>query len=497
MTTGNGQSGVAEIEGAVAQFIEEHGLLPKGAPVTVAVSGGGDSVALLHILSGLAAAGARYRLSVAHLNHQLRPGAAEEDEAFVRRLAGTLRLPYRGEARDVKAIARERRLNLEAAARAVRYEFLEHAAEELGAGFVAVGHTRDDKLETVLWRLQRDDDLHHLAAMAPSRPIREGSEVVLVRPSLAVGRQALRDYLRARGVPWRTDHTNRELSRTRNRIRHQLLPVLREKLGEEYLAGVLELAGEVGALDRQVRTTVDDLLAKVARRSEQGLFLPVAWLQQLPEEFRGAVLYRALREVELLLAPPGRFLDSRLTRHHVAAVQAAVGAGGPVLVDQLPGDLVAEVTGTELHLGGRREEQAPPVVAARPLPQGDGRVNVPELGLQVAVRELLRHDLDWQAWLRTKARAEDMLDAEALRPRSELVLRTRRPGDRFHPLGAPGGRKLKDFFIDHKVPRGRRDCTLLLARGSEVLWVAGLAVSDRVKVHARSGRLLHVAVGAK
>ncbi len=492
MTSTDSGVQLSDLEQAVARYIERERLLPPKARVSVAVSGGSDSVALLHVLLGLARAGAGYQLSVAHLNHLLRPGDAERDEAFVRRLAESLSLPYLSEARDVRAIARERRLNLEAAARAVRYEFLEQAARRLGAQFVATGHTRDDQLETILWRLHRSDDLHGLAGVPVSRPIREGSSIVLVRPLLEVSRQALQDYLSARQVPWQTDHTNRDLARTRNLIRHRLLPIVRNRLGEGYLQDLLDFAARVGQVDRRGRELIEHQLASHAERSERGLALPVDWLRSLPEHFRYAVLYRALRQAELELAPPGRFLDSTLTHAHVRAVARAVEAGGPVLVDQLPGDLVAERTDSELFIGRRIAKPSAPSVAPRPLPVDDGAMEVPELGLRVAVRLLDRSRLDWESWLRRKQPGEEMLDADAVGPRKGLVLRTRRPGDRIEPLGAPGEKTLKKFLIDRKVPRPQRDRTLLLARGNEVLWVVGLAISDHVKVTPPTRHVLHL-----
>jgi len=496
-----------DLEEAVARFLDRQGLLHRGARVTVAVSGGSDSVALLHALVALARGGADYRLSVAHLNHRLRPGDAERDQAFVAGLARGLDLPYRGEARDVRALARERRLNLEAAARAARYEFLERAAWELGADFVAVGHTRDDQLETILWRLHRSADLDGLAGIPASRPVREGSSVTLVRPLLEVSRQALQDYLAGRHLPWQSDHTNRDLTRTRNLIRHRLLPAVRGRLGEAYLEGLLEFADEVGQINRRGRELVEQQLESHAKRSEWGLALPVEWLRELPEPFRSALLYRALRQVELALAPPGRFLDSRLTRRHVQGVARAVDRSGPVFIDQLPGDLVAERTDDELIIGEKRGRDSlrssrdrrgkglkPLVRPGRALPEDDGVVDVPELGLRVFVRRVTRSEVDWDSWLRKKEPTEEMLEADAVGPRRDLVLRTRRPGDRFHPLGAPGGRRLKKFLIDRKVPRSERGRTLLLARGGEVLWVAGIAVSDTVKVGAHTQHFLHLRV---
>jgi tRNA(Ile)-lysidine synthase len=526
---------LADPEEAVARFIAEESLLPAGARVTVGVSGGGDSVALLHILLTLARAGAGYQLSVAHLNHQLRPGSAEADEAFVRELATQLDLPCCCEARDVRAAARERRLNLEAAARAVRYEFLEEVAQKQGSQYVATGHTRDDQVETILWRVQRSSDLHSLLGIPPSRPIREGSPITLIRPLLTVSREALRAYLSGRHVPWRTDETNLDLTRTRSRIRHRLLPRLREQLGEAYLESLLRLARRVAQLNRQGEQLAEHLLAGNLREDTGELALPLVWLRELPPDIAALLLHRLLRKAELAGAPPGRFLDTALTRRHVQAVLEAVSLDRPRRLAQLPGGLVVECTGEELcirwglpapalQLGGTGTRSVsarapvPPAAGAsavppRPLPAGDGTVAIPELGLQVVVRALARSEVDWEDWLRRKGPLEELVDADALTPTRDplpsppplvegqgeggpaseaLLLRTREPGDRFRPLNGPGERKLKEFFIDRKVPRRERSRTLLLARGKAILWVVGFGPSDDVKVRAESQRLLHL-----
>jgi tRNA(Ile)-lysidine synthase len=524
-----------DLKETVARFIAEEKLLPPGARVTVAVSGGGDSVALLHILLALARAGVDYQLSVAHLNHQLRPGAAEADEAFARELAGRLHLPCHCEARDVRAAARQRRLNLESAARAVRYEFLEGAARKQGSLYVATGHTRDDQVETLLWRVGRGSDLHSLVGIPPSRPIREGSAITLIRPLLTVSREALRDYLAGRHIPWRTDETNLDLSRTRSRIRHHLLPRLREELGEAYLESLLRLARRLAQLNRQGEQLAAHLLVGNLREDKGALALPVAWLRGLPPDIAASVLYRVLRKAELAGAPPGRFLDTALTRRHIQAVLEAVKLGRPRFLAQLPAGLLAECRGEELRIswtscrlggtGTRSVSARGPVlhpaaadaVPPRPLSAGDETVAIPELGLQVVVRGLARSEVDWADWLRRKSPLEELVDADRLTPKSDhlpcppprgegkgeggpaseaLLLRTREPGDRFRPLNGPGERKLKEFFIDRKVPRRERDRTLLLARGKEVLWVVGLGPSDDVKVRAESQRLLHLRVEA-
>ena len=298
-------------------------------------------------------------------------------------------------------------------------------------------------------------------------------------------------------------------------------------MGEAYLESLLRLSRHAAQLNCQTSHLVADALAQHLRWEEGRLTLSLACLRGLPPDIAGLLLYRVLRKAELAGARPGRFLDSALTGRHIQAVLKAVYLDRPRLLAQFPRGLVVECTGEALRISiwpgracrpgfphGRTRPAVPHSGAAdsvlpRPLPPADGTVAVPELGLQVVVRALARSEVDWEDWLHRKSPLEELVDADALSPGSAplpsppplgeggrapegLLLRTREPGDRFRPLNGPGERKLKEFFIDRKVPRAERDRTLLLARGKAVLWVAGLGPSDDVKVHPQTQHLLHL-----
>jgi tRNA(Ile)-lysidine synthase len=209
-------------------------------PIVVAVSGGADSVALLRALAEFAPPGG---LIVAHLNHQLRGPESDADTAFVADLLPDL--PHFVERIDVAAAAK--RANLEATARQVRYDFLAAVARRTGANVIATGHTRDDQAETVLHRLIRGTGLRGLRGIAASRELEHG--IRLIRPLLTVSRQDVIAYLRSIDQPWREDATNADTAFTRNRIRHELLPLLRSynPAIEDALARTAMQANEVFA----------------------------------------------------------------------------------------------------------------------------------------------------------------------------------------------------------------------------------------------------------
>ncbi len=248
----------------VARSLERLG---AGGGLVVAVSGGADSVALLRGLTDL---GGR-PLVVAHLNHGLRGAESDADEAFVHGLCGSLGVALRCERADVAARARDVRGNLEATARAIRYDWLAGVAREAGLGFVATAHTADDQAETVLHRLLRGSGLQGLRGIAGRRALAPGVEVV--RPLLEVTRSEVLAYLEERGQPFREDSSNRDLSLTRNRIRHELLPHLAGRYNPEVAKALGRLAAQAQEVHAVQEGEARRLLAEVELPRAGGLLV--------------------------------------------------------------------------------------------------------------------------------------------------------------------------------------------------------------------------------
>ncbi|MEX0865821.1 MAG: tRNA lysidine(34) synthetase TilS [Pirellulales bacterium] len=289
-----------------------------GVPVVVAVSGGGDSVALACAMAALRGhiAEPRQPLVLAHLNHGLRGNAAEEDARFVARLADDLGLPCELGRVDLPALAQQAGDGLEAAARAARYAFFEQVAERYSARYVATAHTRDDQVETILHRIVRGTGLRGLAGMPRARSL--NSAVTLIRPLLAVRRDELRAYLQAIQQAFRHDATNDDARFTRNRLRNELLPLLRRDYNErvdEALWRLGEMSSEAGELvERQLadwRQTLEievtgntvSLTCDALRRQSPYLvreLLRLLWQEQgWPEQAMGHAQWEALARLAL------------------------------------------------------------------------------------------------------------------------------------------------------------------------------------------------------
>jgi tRNA(Ile)-lysidine synthase len=245
-------------------------LSADGSAVVVAVSGGSDSVALVHLLNDAYRAGAGPPLRLAHLNHRIRGGESDRDALFVRELADSLILPVTVGECDVPSAAKERRISIELAARECRYEFLERVARESCARCVALGHTADDQVETIFHNLLRGAGIHGLAGMPRTRPIAPGSDVRIVRPLLDCSRQALMNFLASRNQPWRTDHTNLDTTYTRNRIRHRLIPALVDSW-PDLRDDLADFTRELSALDTLLNSIASEWLDARAGAASSGV----------------------------------------------------------------------------------------------------------------------------------------------------------------------------------------------------------------------------------
>lgn len=388
--------------------------------VLVALSAGPDSTALLAALAALRAAGELSRLSAVHVDHGLRSGAAEDGHAAEVTCRG-LGVPL------TRVRVSVPHGNVQAQARRMRYEALEVEAARAGATRIATGHTRTDQAETVLLRLLRGAGARGLAGIPPRRG-------KIVRPLLDRSRPEVLAYLRAQGLAWREDPSNASPRFARNRVRHELVPVL---------AALAPAAERAIARSADLLRADEHALAARARDASDASGADATRLRAEPVAVRRRIIRRLWRAV----AGEG----GELGAEHVEAALRRLRRGG-VWRLSLPGSVELR------HRGGRIE--AIPAVQRTEAPAftpllvpGPGRYAVPPRGVMVRLSTRRPELLAWP-----------------------LELRARRPGDRFRPAGGAGGKKLKAWLIDRKIPRERRDTLLVLAHGGTVLAIPELGV---------------------
>lgn len=433
----------------------------------MAVSGGPDSLCLLHLLKTLAPE-LKLRLVVAHLNHCLRPEAFRESTG-VAEIAASWSLPFETKAVDIRSYKKEYRLSEEEAGRRARYSFLFDTARKYKASVIALGHHLDDQAETVLLNVLRGSSVDGLAGILPKR-IRAGLK--LVRPLLCLRRIEIEKYCSKYNLHPYTDSSNLETDYTRNKLRLELIPYLEKKYNPKIRETLISLAS-LAAADRQfLNYLARKQLTKIAGISNKDLCIGLRQLRLMPLALRGRILRLALR----------RFIPlKKIKRVHIDQLVDLAEQGRPGRQAVLP--------------GGIRVYHAYDHLVIKPL-QGIIKMNFLQVTLNVPGTTVIGRDSAINArivlpselnWPPPANRA--YLDYGKLSS-SSLTVRMRRPGDRFYPQGAPGSKKLKSFLIDRKIPSYRRETLPLVTCGDEIIWVVGLRIAHPFRVTGHTGQVL-------
>ena len=450
----------------VRRTIADYRLAPPGTRVVAAVSGGSDSIALVHILHELDAAGDLRLVGLVHFNHQLRDAAAA-DERFVREAAEQLAVPVFVERDDVRARAAREKRSIEDAARAARYECFGRARAQFDADAIAVGHTRDDQAETFLLRLLRGAGSRGLGGMYP----RNGH---VIRPLLDCGRDDLRAWLRERTIAFVEDETNADVSIPRNRIRADLIPLLQSRFNPaivDVLAGEADLAREAWAM---LEASANEIEGRIVKPTTNGFVIDLSGAVGFAPALRRVVLWRTMSR-----AANGRPVGFE----HVAAAMRLMEADGPRRLDA-PGHRLERIGPTLVLTGGPpAHHEASPNLFRYPL-SIPGEVELAEAGCVMSAEESVSAG--------SEARPGDPgaiigrgLVAIVRRDlcHGSLAVRNRRPGDRFHPPGLSGRKKLQDLFVDRKVHRNDRDrVPIVVDAADRIVWVAGFGIDEAFQV---------------
>jgi tRNA(Ile)-lysidine synthase len=457
----------------VRRAIQRHHLLVPGETVVVGVSGGPDSLCLLHVLRELSPE-LSLSLHVAHLNHRMRGEDADVDAAFVAALAASWGLPATLGTADVPALARAHKLAPEEAARRARYAFLARVAEQIGARTIAVAHNADDQTETVLMHWLRGSGLAGLRGMLPATQL---EEMTLIRPLLDIPRAEIEAYCAAHELQPRFDRSNLDTTYYRNRLRHDLLPIL-----ETYnvnIRQVLRRSAAVVAADYDLlREQLEMAWKRVVRgESDQAVTFDLDDWRALPPSLQRSTLREAIHRLRRAL----RNIDFV----HVENAVEILSGGQTGDQVTLPQGLMLTVGYDTFTVAGedyRALPDLPLLLGGEPLPIAlPGRTRLPGTGWTLRA-EILPHAQVPDAALTAARGWRAHLDAAALG--ESPVLRIRRPGDRFCPLGMGGrGKRVNEFMINEKIPAAWRDHVPLLAgAGGQVAWVCGWRLDERARV---------------
>ena len=485
------------LEQRVIHFIQEHHLVPSQSCLLVAVSGGPDSVCLLHILVKLMGE-LGIRLHVAHLNHQLRGAESEADAQYVSNLARRLGIPATIEQRDVKGYQKHERISLEEAAREVRYTFLAQVAKAIGASRVAVGHTTDDHIETILMHLVRGTGTRGLRGLQPHAEWQSSeNSLTIIRPLLQVSREETASYCHEHKLMPRIDASNLSLSPLRNRIRHQLLPLLKSYNPQvtEALLRTAEIASDdLAFIDKEGIQLWDE----IAQRQEKTIILDKKRLLELPSALKRHLLRMS---IEKLL---GNVKDIEM-RHIEEITSALTKPAGKRL--SLPEGLIFSVEYDGYLIG-----KDPAALSPFPTLDGESQLKLPSKttlpGWHIEATIIDPSALKGKPEGANATSETTPLDKgkgtkgiglinndftayfDLDKTGDKLVVRSRRPGDRFQPLGMSQPKKLNEFMIDAKIPQAWRRRIPLVCSPQHILWVVGWRIDDRVKVTVSTKQVL-------
>jgi tRNA(Ile)-lysidine synthase len=456
----------------VLRYILERKLMRAGDRAAVAVSGGADSVALLRVLLEL-----RIELgivvSVAHFNHGLRGEASEADEAFVAELAKQHDLEFFSSRTDVRDHALTSKLSLEAAARDLRYRWLASLPESHNLNEVATGHTLDDQAETVLLKFLRGAGTRGLAGIYPE--IASGAKaptsfqsaecgpesppnqnrahrqpgVRIIRPLLGMRREEVEKYLAALGQAWREDESNLDHRFARNRVRHELLPLLER----EYNPNIRQVLSDAAELSRAEEEYWQALVERELQDRMAAQRLRLMNLRALPLALQRRLLRRFVETVNLALD----------FEHVEKLLRCALGESPKA---ELPGGWLAVCQGGCLEL--RASQAEPPFSSYQCTLPVPGEVRIAEIGLTVRCIPVPQE-------FAKEEPPDSLLSPEMLG--SELIVRNWRPGDRFWPVHSKSEEKLKRLFSEKHVPAGQRPRRPVVLKGEQIVWVRGFPVS--------------------
>lgn len=457
---------MAELREEILEYIREQHLLHAGDRVAIAVSGGADSVALLRILLELRQE-LGIVLSVAHFHHQIRGQEADADQQFVREFAQQFQLEFHTASADSPLYAREHKLSLEAAARELRHRWFAELVENGRADKIATAHTLDDQAETVLLRILRGTGVRGLSGIAP-----EHKEKHLVRPLLGVTRKEIEAYLNKIGQPWRNDSSNLDLSHTRNRIRHTLLPLLERDFNPAIRQTLADLAGVARAEDEYWRKELGTLLPRLIRhgkptrsgRSATGsasdtLALELAALRGLPEAMLALVLHETA----------GQF-GVALEFKHIQDIKRLIQRPQSVRNISLPGGLHAECSLRELRFSIEEKKASENYGYQLRVP---GEVYVPEIGKTIRA-QVISAGKQMVSGYNTAS----LLSRILLAPK--LTVRNWRAGDRFFPAHSHSPKKVKELLqpsrLGAEISSQERKLWPVIESAGEIVWIRGFPV---------------------
>lgn len=454
----------------VLEVIEQFGMISYGDRIIVAVSGGPDSMCLLHVLNEIKQ---KFGLSLyaAHVNHCLRGEEADKDQLYVEGFCKGLGIQCFSRKIDINKFAEERHLSSESAGREARYEFFNELLGKLGAQKVALAHNANDQAETVLMRIIRGTGMEGITGI---KPVREG---IFIRPLIHTSRSSIESYCTEHELHPRIDRTNLESIYARNKIRLELIPYIAENFNREIIT-VLNRMAETASIDNDyMEKEAEKIYSKHCRKIQNKIIIDKdAFLEH------ESVLTRTLR-LAVSAIKGNKYNLEKVHIYDLINLQKS-GTGRKI---NLPGKLVGynNYENIEMYIdegsGNIRQSEEYTLYI-------NGETYISELGIKVSTRLVNKKE-------KISLKEENNIkyfDFDKIK--EDVSIRTRRNGDRFTPFGMSGSKKLKDLFIDLKIAQEERDKVPLICFGEEIAWVVGYRISESYKINKDTRNILEIQV---
>jgi len=447
----------------IKKTIGTYQMIENGNPIIVGVSGGPDSMALLDVLQKTVS----NPLVVAHLNHQFRGQDAKDDADFVKKEADKRGIESVIESYNVPKFMEETGLGGQEAARKLRYEFYRQTAQKYSASYIALGHHASDQAETVLMRILRGTGTHGLSGIPYTRSF---EKYKIIRPLLDVSREEIENYCNENNIKFRTDQSNFSTKYFRNEIRLKVLPYL-EEFNPKLENNLHHMAKVLQDEDRFLSDMAQAYIDNNFKINKENFKLPIISLQKLDIALQRRVIHLILTYLNL---------TGEYTFHHIEKILYLIDQQHPSKSLDLPGLMVKRNYGELVFLTTLINNTKQPYTYD---------MNVSEVvlipGLNKRIRSFVTENYEQQTGIWA------VFDYKLLKD-EHLKIRSRRNGDRIEPLGLNGSKKVKDLFIDYKIPKDEREMQPILECGNKILWIPGIKRSKHAIITPNTKEFLYV-----
>ncbi|MDF2839912.1 MAG: tRNA lysidine(34) synthetase TilS [Clostridia bacterium] len=450
----------------VKSTIEKHNMLRSGDTVIVGVSGGADSLCLLHVLKTLQNE-MDIKLFAVHLNHMFRGIDAEKDAEFVEHICKEWNIPCRIETFDVPAYAKQQGLSPEEAGREIRYKLFRESKEKMKANKIAVAQNSNDNVETLLMRIIRGTGIEGLKGIDA---VRED----IIRPLLDIDRSSIEAYCRENHLEPRVDKTNLQPIYIRNKIRLELLPYLKENFNPNLNEAMTRMAQVVREENEYLDQQTEAHLNKIGILQENSIRIETESLKQLHPAMQKRLLRKAVEKLAISL----NGFEYKHFQGMIALLEKSTGAA-----IMLPKELKAYISYQNLIISKKIEK---PDKKCYYKLKYDYDNDIDGFDVCISIKRMERNEMS------SALKSSNTVYLDADRITHELVLRNREMGDIISPIGMKGSKKLKDYFIDKKIPKDQRDQVLLLADGNEIVWILGSIINEKYKITPNTQKVIGI-----